>query len=466
MGAMSGDLAEAELAELHALESAAGVDSLIEFVPRITPRWVPPWHLAPVAELFVRAEYEPVRACVSVPPRHGKTELILHAIAWWLSRHPATPIIYTSYADALATAKSKRALDLARDAEIPLRSDIAAASDWQTPAGGGVRATGVGGGITGHGAGIFIVDDPIKNREEAESPAVRKKVWEWFLSTCLTRLEPGASIIVVHTRWHEDDLIGRLKRERADSWEFINLPAVNDNKPLWPERWPLDELAKKRKEVGEYDWWALYMGMPSPKGGSVFKRHWWRFYQTGWGTSRPDDCSDEPAIARPALKWLLISVDAAFKKKLTGSRVSMLVVGGDGTANRYVVDNRTAPMSFAETCDNIRLLKKQYPNALRVLIEDKANGPAVIETLHAEIPGIIAINPQGGKESRAAATQPSVESGNYYLPEGADWLDDFVTELALFPSAANDDQVDSFTQQHIYMSKGLDVIRAQMLGEW
>jgi len=474
-----GAVTPAEWAELHALETTLGGRSLIEFVHRITPQWVEPWHLSRVAELFSRAEYGPVRAVISLPPRHGKTEILLHAIAWWLSRHPASPVMYCAAEADLAIAKSKRARDLAISAGLPLRQDTHAGKEWQLDTGGGLKAAGVGGSIVGRGAELLIIDDPIASREQAESPAYRARVWEWFEGTVMHRLEPGGSCIVVHTRWSEDDLIGRICREKPGEWEVINLPALgelmesgeivptDDGKALWPWRWPVAELLKKRAEVGEYNWWALYQGRPSPKGGGIFKRRWWRFYKTGMGTRRPDGCTDEPAVDLPKdLHWRIISVDASFKATLVGSRVAALVVAGERGANRYVLDNRTGPLDFRGTCDLIRALKRSHPKAFRILIEDKANGPAIINTLHSEIGGIVPVNPQGGKESRAAATQPSVESGNWYLPEGADWLDDFVTELALFPSGTHDDQVDALTQVEIYMVKGLDVVRAQMLGVW
>jgi hypothetical protein len=261
-----------ELARLHILEAAMGGISLLEYISRITKQWMTPWHLLPIAQLFARAEYEPIRACVSVPPRHGKTELLIHAIPWWLTRHPGHQIAYVSYSAEFSHDKSRRCLDLAKMGRVALRPGVQKANNWRTLQGGGLLATGIGGPLTGHGANILIIDDPIKNREEAESPTVRQKAWDWFTSTALTRVEPGGSVIVVHTRWHDDDLIGRLQREKGQKWEYVNLPAVNErNMALWPARWPKDALDVRRAEVGEYDWFSLFMGQPRPKGGRLFK---------------------------------------------------------------------------------------------------------------------------------------------------------------------------------------------------
>jgi hypothetical protein len=153
-----------------------------------------------------------VRACVSVPPRHAKTETVLHGIAWLLRRHPDWPVAYVSYAADIARSKSRQARDYAARAGVTLRDDSAALHEWRTPAGGGLLATGVGGPLTGHGVRLLIVDDPFKNRSEADSPTVRETVHGWFTSTAMTRVEPGGSVLVVHTRWHPDDLIGRLLR--------------------------------------------------------------------------------------------------------------------------------------------------------------------------------------------------------------------------------------------------------------
>lgn len=258
------------------LEGLAGGDSVLDFVTRVSPRFSRPYHLGPLADALARARHGPVKVCISVPPRHGKTETILHSIAWRLEmdNEPETEIAYVSYEGNFAADKSKRAQDFATRAGLELRST--AGREWFTNFGAAVRATGIGGPLTGKGARLLIIDDPLKNREEAESPVMREKLWDWFTSTAMTRVEPGGSVVVCHTRWHDDDLIGRLETGMAgDDWEFINLPAIHHEgttaaRPLWPERWPIHELLGKRRIVGEYDWASMFMGMPRPKGGRLF----------------------------------------------------------------------------------------------------------------------------------------------------------------------------------------------------
>ena len=196
----------------------------------------------------------------------------------------------------------------------------------------------------------------------------------------------------------------------------------------------------------------------------MFRRVWWQFFATGHA-NRPHDVTENPAKPKPAtFDMTLISVDAAFKSTASGSRVGMVVIGVVGPW-RYVLDNRTRPMTFSETVDQVLALLADYPQCNRVLIEDKANGPAIIDTLSQRVSGIIAVNPQGGKEARANAMQASVESGHWLLPEGAPWVDDFITEFGTFPAGAHNDQVDSTSQAAIYLTHGASITRLLGLGK-
>lgn len=245
--------------------------TLAEFVPRVSPAYAAPKHLGPLLDVFDRIEHEPVRVALSVPPRFGKTETVLHGIARALVRHPEWTFAYVSYAANVARSKSRLIRDYALRAGVELRPDSKSLNEWRTPQGGGVLATGVGGPLTSHGVRVLVVDDPHKNRQEADSPLIRERIGGWFTSTAMTRIEPGGSAIVVHTRWNNDDLIGRLKSDEEQEWEVISLPAIDARgRSLWPERWPVEELNKKRIDVGEYDWESLFQQDPKVRKGLVF----------------------------------------------------------------------------------------------------------------------------------------------------------------------------------------------------
>ena len=259
---------------------------LLEFVPALTPSVMgeeteAPEHLRPIADIFERIlRGEEVRVLVSVPPQYGKTFLILHAVAKLLAKRPQLPIIYTSYGDMVARDKSREARDYARRAGVQTRKDANAVGAWLTEEGGGLRARGVGSAVTGSPAKLLIVDDPHKDRADAESALKRARVRDWFTSTAMSRVHPGASVIVNATRWHPDDLIGTLSKETKEDgsprWEIVNLPAIlPDGSPLWDKR-PLSFLEQHR--ANEYDWWSLWMGQPRGRGNAVFRSDMVRFY--------------------------------------------------------------------------------------------------------------------------------------------------------------------------------------------
>lgn len=211
---------------------------------------------------------EEVRAVLSMPPRHGKTDTLLRLLAYLLRLRPDRMNAYATYAQRLADSKSRRAQRFAEAAGVRLATRKAA--DWRTPSDGGLLATGVGGPLIGEGiTGVGLIDDPIKNRLEAESALMRERLWDWFTDVFLTRLEPGASAILVMHRWHPDDLAGRLIEE---GWEGVVLPAIDPatGEALWPERYPVERLERIKRAVGNYSWSSLYMGTPVPRGARVF----------------------------------------------------------------------------------------------------------------------------------------------------------------------------------------------------
>ncbi len=291
------NLSEEEQKELIATKAAK--DNLIDFAIVTDKKYQANWHHEIIAEKLQNA-YEKVkrgeraRIILELPPRHGKSEeASIKFPAWVLGKDPDFPIIVTSYSQDLSTDFGLATRDLMNSANYQaifntrLRADTQAKAKWLTKSGGGYNAVGIGGPITGKGFKIGIVDDPIKNREEADSEVIREKHWKWWLSTFLTREEGNGAIIVIATRWHDDDLIGRILKQakeqgRLDEWEVIKFPAIAEEdeecrskgEALWPYRFPLEILNKRKQDLGPYEWSALYQQNPVDEESREFKKDW------------------------------------------------------------------------------------------------------------------------------------------------------------------------------------------------
>lgn len=366
-----------------------------------------------------------------------------------------------------------------------LRKDKDAVTKFGNTAGGERQSKGMLAKITGSKADWIIVDDP-HDAQEVYSDVKREAIksrWDNAISNRGNDLRRLIRTGVMQ-RVHDQDWAGHVIK--TGEWILVCIPMEFEPKrrcvtPIWADprtepgeilhaaRFTPAVLAAQRRKGSLY-YAAQFQQQPLGLDGNLFKLKWWRWWRPeglarAGNVLRPDGCNDSPAVPLPKLHWIVISVDAAFKKTEEGSRVSIMVIGGVGP-DRYVLDNDTSPKTFKETVEAIKRMRAKHPLALRILIEDKANGPAIVETLQAMISGVIEVNPEGGKESRAAAVSPSVESGNVYLPEGAEWLTgeiDFLGELAKFPQGDKDDQVDAFSQALIFMTQGADVSRFLML---
>jgi predicted phage terminase large subunit-like protein len=397
------------------------------------------------------------------PPRHGKSLLQSRIFpAYALAKRPDWWLGLCSYEATLAQDFSRTAKDYFARGGGKMRDDSQAVNLWQTEKGGGMWASGVGGPITGRGANVGIIDDPLKNAQEAASETIRKKHKSWYESTFFTRLEPDGAVLITLTRWHEDDLAGwLLEREKDDPerWDIVNLPALRDNErtlfpvtcnvtkdwrrdgqALCPERYDEKKLANIKRKVGARVWDALYQQRPAPDSGTIFKREWWQFY-----TIKSHPIKGVPFL--PDLAYMIQSWDCSFKDTEGTDFVSGQVWGLEG-ARIYLLDRVNERMSFGATCDAIRTMTGKWPKVLGKYVEEKANGAAVINALHREIMGIVPVQPDGGKIARAYAVQPLVQARNAFLPHPsiAPWVEDFIRQLAGFPNAAHDDDVDACTQ--------------------
>lgn len=411
---------------------------LCAFIPETTPRFAPPVHLAELIALLEAAEREPVRALVSVPVRHGKTELLLHAIAWWLRRRPHITVGYTSYASKTALSKSRAARDYAQRAGVVVRSDAAALGEWRTPAGGGVIATGVGGPLTGYGVDVLLVDDPHKNRTEAESTVYRDRVHGWYTSTAVTRVEPGGSVFVVHARWHPDDLIGRLAQDGEVPWRVLNLPALRDDgTSLWPGRWSAAALERRRVEVGDYDWASLYQGQPRPRGGAVFG---------------DVVLYDEP----PPVMRVVVGVDFAYSARTSSDHSSAVVLGEDA-GRYYVLEVLRAQLPAPAFASKLRALLDRYPGAR--VVSYVAGPERGVADLLSGAPHYLPIEAWPARADKFVRAQPVAAAWNrgaLAVPRASTWSDAFVRELAAFTGLGDvhDDQVDALAAAYDGLAAG------------
>jgi predicted phage terminase large subunit-like protein len=260
---------------------------LLPFTQYTLPTYRPASHHRLIAEKLEAVERGDLkRLMIFMPPRHGKSELASRRFpAWYLGRNPNAEIIAASYNSDLAADFGRDVRAIVQSEEyaatfpgVGLRVDSKAADRWHTNVGGAYRAAGVGTAMTGRGADLLLIDDPVKDREEADSELRRDRVWDWYRSTAYTRLSPGGRVVVIQTRWHEDDLSGRLLEQMktaGDQWEILDLPAIcDDGVALWPERYPLERLLAIKATVGQREWSALFQQKPQPDEGGFFKREW------------------------------------------------------------------------------------------------------------------------------------------------------------------------------------------------
>jgi predicted phage terminase large subunit-like protein len=382
---------------------------------------------------------------LNMPPRHSKSMTITETLpSYYLGQFTEDRIIEISYNDTFARKFGKKNKEKVRQFgkelfNIEIAKDSSAHDEWALDNNiGGMISRGVLSGITGQGADLMIIDDPIKNREEADSETHREKIWDEWIDSFSSRLHPGAIVILILTRWHEDDLQGRLLNKEYGkplNWQVYNFPLEaeeNDilgrepGEPLWPERYGKSFIEERKRYPSSFN--ALYQGRPTSAEGNLLKRDWWKYYDK-----------------LPVMQRRILSVDATFKDEDDSDFVAIQVWGKTG-ANIYLIDNLKARLNFPATLQAIRNMLNKHKGIAGKYVEDKANGPAIISMLNREIGGFIKVNPQGGKVARVNAVSPYIESGNVYLPRNAEWVHDFVEEAASFPKGKNDDQVDAMSQ--------------------
>lgn len=465
-------------ATIHQVDKERAERDLIRFLslawPIIEPstQYVHNWHIDLLAEYLTAVSVGQIRRLIiNIPPRYMKS--ILTSVMWpcwtWTIR-PHLRWLFASYSASLSV---KHSLDRRTVIEsdwyqrvwgdkVKMRPDQNQKAEFQNTEYGSMVATSVGGSVTGKGGDIIVVDDPL-DPERALSEAERTTANRWIDNTLSTRLNDKrtGAVVVIMQRLHDEDVTGHLLKK--DVWTHVSLESpiqsprtiifplskrtkeVEVEEPLWEEKEPKEVLTQQKKEMGTWAYAAQYQQRPAPLEGGIIKKDWFKYYT-------------HPPIEHMA--QFIQSWDMTFKDTKKGS----YVVGqmwGRFNADRYLLSQVRRRMGFVETIRAVKALTAQWPQTQAILIEDKANGPAAIDSLRSSIPGIIPWPVKGGKIERLAAVSPQIESGNVWVPnpENEPWVDEYIHELCTVPNAANDDQADATSQALDFMPTLADVPR-------
>ncbi len=418
--------------------------NLIDFSCYTKPDFLVGEHHRKIADALESVERgECDRLMIFAPPRHTKSELASRRFpAWYLGNHPDRQLICATYSGDFALDFGRDVRGIVQSEEykalfphVGLAEDSRAANRWHTTQGGVSVYVGVGGPITGRGAHIALIDDPFKNREEADSEVRRETVWRWYTSTLRTRLMPGGAIVLILTRWHDDDLAGRLLATQGDQWRVVELQAIanegrSNEKPLWPEWYDLPELKRIKADIGPRDWSALYQQRPQPETGTYFQREWWRYYDT-----------------KPAQLNIYICSDYAVTDG-GGDWTEHGVFGIDPDGNIYALDWWSGQTSADVWIESLLDLVKQYKplavfgetGVIRKSVEPYLIRRARERDVYARIEWITRT---GDKAAMARGFQARASMGKVYFPKNKVWAEELQSQLLAFPAGRNDDKVDA-----------------------
>lgn len=488
-----------------ALEHAARLWEM-KYGPPPPPRWANPGALA--REIHPKTVNTPAldliddalvnlgpdeRLIITMAPQEGKSQRVAHDfILWWLEQHNDARCAVASYGQSLATRnglKVRRSIEN-YDLGLSIASDNGSAGEWELEGHeGGLFSVGIGGPFGGKPVDLLVIDDPIKDRKEADSPVFRQAVWEWWTDVASARLGPGAPVVLILTRWHDDDLAGRLLAEPDAEWKVLNIKAQADHRPELGETDILDrqpgefmlsargrtqkQWEQRKKTAGARSWQALYQGDPAPSGGLVFNpediRFWTRF------PLKASPPSDDPMVvyltpAEIAAMWQAESWDLTFTGASTSDFVAGQRWGGRGS-QRFLLSRRHAQLDFTASIDLMLDLAEEQPTSVTVrLVEKAANGAAALSTLKGVVGGLRPVKPTESKEARAIAVTPQFEAHDVYFPDptdpGNEWVYEVIEEFRLFPTGKHDDEVDSCTQLLNWArNRGL-AVAAQPMSAW
>lgn len=443
---------------------------------------------------------------LSVPPRHGKSFCVTETLpVWFLGNNPRGEVIICSYQSTFAENFSKICRDKFNNYcpqifHINPDKSLQRAELWGTEAGGKCRAAGLDAGITGFGAELFIIDDPIKNAAEASSEVIIKKILAEMGPSVQSRIYPHGKLIVIQTRWVENDVIGFIKDNWGEFiWKDINLPCEYDEEaakdgpdplgrklgdslmgphigdPPLPQKISNDNdwLRSKKMVVcaaeGQRVWNSLYQGRPTGATGNMFDQEWFGHFRKSDFCLERDRAklSAKEINSRKRFEYLQLSIDATFKGGVENDFVAM-GLRGIYKGDIYLYHQVNKRLTFTQTLDKILWFAREFPEIDELVIEDKANGPAIADVLRYQdnAPPVVSVNPMGGKQSRAEAITPYVRAGHYYiaddlLEEDVDWhvpttfsaREKIITQFRSFPYGKHDDMVDECSQGMIRLIK-------------
>jgi len=415
--------------------------NLIDFTTLLNKGYTPSWHHEQIAHQLERIERGEIdRLIITMPPRHGKSTLATIGFpAWYIGRNPDKQIMTISYNEELARKFGREVRELIKEPaynimfNVELAEDSQAKNRFHTKQGGAYIASGLMGSLTGLGANVLLIDDPVKNKEEADSQLYRDKVWDWFTSTAYTRLEKGGAIVVVQTRWHEDDLAGRLLEQGG--WEHLDLPAIAiEDEPnrkkgdaLWPEKYDVEELARIQSVISARDWWSLYQQRPTVQENGLFQPEWFRYW-----TELPDDL------------YYVTLVDSAFSQKQTAD-YSVVVTIGIKDRKWYICEYSRGKWNPADLIDKIIYhIKKWKPHTVGVeAIQAQTVIGFYLRQKQAEL-GLNAqlqeIRQRSAKEVKIQRLVPRWKDGQIVHHKSMLELE---AELLAFPTGKHDDIIDA-----------------------
>jgi predicted phage terminase large subunit-like protein len=414
-------------------------------------------HRIVAAQLMRVLRGEVRRLIINIPPRHGKSELCsIRYPVFHLSKNPHTNTILACYAANLSTIFGRKARNVVSSLAyqrlfpgVHLARDVGTSgTHWALTNGSEFVASGLRGGITGKGADVIVVDDPYKDREQANSPRIREAVKDWYKDVVLTRLTYAGAVVIPMTRWHYDDLCGWLVREFPEQhYTVVSLPALMDQEPseldprhegeaLWPERFGVEMLRQRREEMGPISFNCLYQQRPTLGEQAILRVEWLvRDFQL--------------PVERDLFERVVISWDTSFGAE----DYSVGLVLGERQGNIYLLDLVRGRWNFPNIMKRASALHEKW-NSDAVIVEQASSGHDVIAEFRqsSDMP-IMGIKPHNSKEERAKAVSGRLEAGRVHVPSNAPWLADLFTELEQFPSGEHDDQVDALTQGVRYITK-------------